>query len=96
MIKDIDRELRGKQEEFTRFLDTHSVTDLELLTADFADGTFTAELHRTVTIEIDHGNDEIRGPHTVTFSPEDDTPTLQLQSITSTAARSRAVGAESA
>jgi len=79
IIKGIDREMQGKQEEFTRFVDTDSVTSLELLTADFVDSPFTAELYGTVTIEIDHDNGEIRGPHTVTFSPEDDTPTLRLR-----------------
>lgn len=40
---------------------------------------FTAAFAGTVTVEVDHDDDGVRGPHVLEFTPAPDTPTLRVQ-----------------
>lgn len=62
IIRDLDRELSDKQDEQSQFVAERSFDQFELIVTQFDGRPFTAELDGTVTIEIDHSNDDIRGP----------------------------------
>jgi hypothetical protein len=69
-IRELNVEIAEKQGELRACMEDHPVDVPEPL---------TTSLEGTVTVEIDHGDDRIRGPHSVGFTSGSDPPTLRLR-----------------